>query len=250
MKPSQWIERRDDEVLAVHKAQPGREWGGIILTSAYSLLLAGMMICSPFMNRVPMSRTQVALAVGAGLGILVAGQALAAFLYAKAARGVWVIDSRQIEFRPRRGQGCRLSWMDVGWVRWGRLHFALRGDGKSIGLERGLLDDGDWKAIRDRVETVLSGRFDLAIKPAPPQEIRWLPVLGVAAPAALLTGLLLLTLPRVSERLTAVFVLVHLILLLAMVVSCFIKSHRDYQRLNPTWRPAKSKAGAWEDWSC
>jgi hypothetical protein len=35
-----------------------------------------------------------------------------------------------------------------------------------------------------------------------------------------------------------------------MVVICFIKTHQDYQRLNPTWRPAKSKAGAWDDWSC
>jgi hypothetical protein len=249
MKPSQWIECRDDEVLAVHKTQIGREWAAILLTSFNSLALAGMMFCSPFINRVPMSRTQVAFAVGAGVGTLVGGLALAVFLYVRVARGMWVIDSRQIEFRPRRGQGCRLSWKDVGWVRWGRLHFALRGDGKCIGLERGLLGDGDWTEIRERVESLLSGRFDLAFKPPPRQEIRWLPVMGVSAPAVLLTALLLLTLPRFSERLTAVFVLGHLLLLLAMAVICFIKTHREYQRVNPTWRPAKSKAGAWDDWS-
>jgi hypothetical protein len=250
MNSSQWIECRDDEVLAVHKAQPGREWGGIVLTCFYSLLLAGMMICSPFMNRIPMSRSRVALAVGAGLGILVAGQALAVFLYARAARGVWVIDSQQIEFRPRRGQVCRLSWKDVRWVRWGRLQFALRGDGKCIGLERGLLDVDDWKGIRERVESLLSGRFDLTFKPPPRQEIRWLPVLGASAPAALATALLLLTLPRFSERLTAVVLLVYLVVLLGMIAIYFMIAHREHQRLNPTWRPAKSKAGPWDDWSC
>jgi hypothetical protein len=249
-KHSHWIEGREDGGLAVHKVELGPpEIALVIVLLSYSIVLAGMLFSGPFIAKVPMSWSMFALCWLAGLGTLAAGLRLAAFLYSRATRGTWLIGTDAIVLRPLRGPERRINWTDVRWVRWGQLQFVLRGDVCHIGLGRGFLADSDWKEVRERVESLLAGRFDLTIRPLPNQEFRWSRVLRVAVPLGLFTVLLLRTLPSLSARLAAVVLLVYMAVMMGTTILCFRLSKREYERLNPTWRAAKSKVGDWDDWS-
>jgi hypothetical protein len=242
-----WVEYRDDGALAVHKAWPGREFCYVILASMYSLIIAVNLFVGPFIARFPMSGKQAALCWAAGLATLAIGHALAAWIWARAPRGAWVIDGQGIEFRPRQGPPCRLAWKEVRWVRWGRLHFVLLGDGRRIALESGFLKD-QWRPVHERVESLLSGRFDLMVRRAPEQPFRLWRVLAVSTPLGLATGLLLVKLSSFSVKWTAIAVLAYLVLTVATMLFCMIGLYRERARLNPTWRAPKSQRDDWEDW--
>lgn len=248
LKCSHWVECDEDGVLAVHRAQPGKEIGGVILASMYTLMLAVNFFSVPFIVQHPMSAKQMALCWAAALGTLVAGPALAARVWVRAIRGAWIIDSQGTEFRPRRGQPCRLAWKEVRWVRWGQGGFVLRGDGRRIALDRGFLDEEQWKPVRERVESLLSGRFDLMIRRPPEQPFQYGRVLAVSVPLGLATVLLMVMLASFSSQWASIALLAYLVLTVATMRLCLISFHREHERLNPIWRPAKPKPGDWEDW--
>ena len=248
-KRSHWVECREDEVLTVHWTQCGpNAVGGIALASFYSLILAGTLMSAPFVAKVPLSREQIALDVGAGFAILAIGHALAFIIYLRAKRGVWTVDGQGIEFRPRRGPERRLEWKDVRWVKWRQGHFALLADGRRLSLERGLIAEAEWERVRGRVESILSGRFDLTVKPSPAQELNWLRVLALSVPSGLLSGLLLYTAASSPRLLPTAFGAL-CVIMMGSVLFCFALLYRESERHNPTWRAAKSKAGDWDDWS-
>ena len=244
------VECREGEVLAVHELQVGPEAvAGVFFASFYSLILGGMMICSPFIAAVPLSGSQIARALVAGLGLLIIGQALAITIYRRATRGIWVIDNQGIEIQRQRGPIRRIEWKEMKWVRWGLGRFVLLGDGKRIALDRRFLADGDWKRVRGRVERMLSGHFDLTLRPPPIQEFSVLRVMALFAPLGLLTALSMLWLPSMSLRVTAIVLFAYMVVMVGTMLVCFVLMYRESERRNPTWRAAKFRAGDWEDWS-
>jgi hypothetical protein len=125
----------------------------------------------------------------------------------------------------------------------------LLGSDQHIVLERGFLADHDWKRVRERVESLLSGRFDLTVKPPPKQEFHVLRVLGVAVPLGLVTVLLTLSLLPFSWKSAAVFLTALYVLMNGILILCAFLKYQESERRNPSWRAAKSKLGDWEDWS-
>ncbi len=184
---------------------------------------------------------------GVRRGSVAIGLALILILYARAVRGVWIIDNLGIEFRPKRRPRCRIAWKNVESVRWRHSPLAFLGEGKRIALEQGL-DDNDRTHVRERVETMLAGQFDLTDKPNPSQDLNIARVLWLSVPSTLVTALLMLLLPSFQFALAAFTVLGVLAFFFATILWCGIGLYRESERHNPTWRLAKPGPGDRDDW--
>lgn len=125
----------------------------------------------------------------------------------------------------------------------------LAGDGKRITVERGFLADSDWALVRERIESMLSGRFDLTVWRHPQREFNVLRVMGLWVPSGVLTLVLIRSLLLYSPRLAAYAVAALGILMMGAVLLCLILLWRESERCNPTWRAAKPKTVDWADWS-
>lgn len=249
MKRTYRIECRGDEELAVHKVAPEPVlWGGILLPSFYSLTFAVMCFSAPFTAEVPISRLRVALSFSAGLALVVAGPALGYLAYLRSTYGTWLIDVRAIEFLPLRGTRCRIEWKNVRRVRWSSGGFTVLGDAGRIALYGSGFIPDDWDVVRGRVERLLSGRFDLAIRPMP-LDFRWSRVLAATVPLALLTTILILAIPLLPALAQAIALLVYLTTILGAIRFYWLQAEQRYEHLNPRWRTPKLKVGDLEDWS-
>ena len=219
----QWVEFREDDVLVIHRPQIGpNDLAMVVLVSIYSLLLAVVALLA----RLPhINWTQIPVA----LVCLLVGQVLAIFLYRRARRGVWIIDDHGIEFRSRRGETTCILWKHMQWVMWGQSSVVLLGEGRRITLDRGVIVESDWKRVRERVERLLSGRFDLGLKVQPEQELNWLRVLSLAVPLVLLSSLLMFSLPLFQPRQQAALVLGFVGLLLGTMLWCGVGLYQESQ---------------------
>jgi hypothetical protein len=124
----------------------------------------------------------------------------------------------------------------------------LLGEGRRIALESGFLGKDQWKPVHERVESLLSGRFDLIVRRAREQPFRLWRVLAVSMPLGLATGLLMVKLASFSVKWAAIAVLAYLVLTVATMLFCVSALRRESERLNPTWRAPKSHRDDWEDW--
>lgn len=172
-------------------------------------------------------------------------------------RGTWVIDPKQIEFRPCHGRPRLLAWTDVNRVMWWAPCGAIQGPGVSIPLPWTLIDEGERERMRARL-TKLLPEFDLSRRPAPREVARdpslpgqlvlWGKIVAVAIAGAIpLIACILaigLGLPGIDDDVfRGVTLLVSLVLLHGVFVVFMLRQVRAELRANPPWRYRLAKSG-------
>jgi hypothetical protein len=254
MKPNQVrraysVECHEDGNLVVHKdADRPVEAARIVVILSFPVEFGVWMLLAALLPNSPLGSRQAGVGVPVGLSFLVLGPALAWALNRRVRRDVWQIDGRGVAFLPRTGPESRVDWKDVQWVKWGRRRVVLLGEGGRVALDQGDLSRDDWLMVRDRVETMLSGRFDLTTKRLPKSEASLVRILGLATPLGVLTLLLMHCLKAMPPKLMAAALIAYLFVMLGVPLFLLTVMDRGRERLNPTWRAAKSKGLGWDDW--
>ncbi len=185
------LEREEGDVLVIHKDRPStaEDRGNCLLV----LLLTCAAAMIPFgagwgWDPSPSATFRWNRAIIGGEVLVLAVASIAVWVtYRRSVLGRWRIGGDRVEFLGRNGDRRSLARDEVDRVGMYGPMVRLVGRQGHISLDAGGIPEADRQQVRDRVEAILSPRFDLTGPQGVDPEFKLLRVLAAALPIALIT---------------------------------------------------------------